>query len=215
MVVRSYLDLMVESGALSVRYSHSRLRVSNDNPFSASQVKTSECRHDYPRRFGDIVHSGQRCSSYVEWYNLQRHHSGLSGFTLEKTFTGRYHAIAKVRQKALDQSFEAHPERFTRGRPKLAMPPVSIPINPVQPDDDSRVPYSVVNFSTLSAAVDTARKSTIILKDLSESGAQVQAIARFLVSIQRFLVQTLYRKWRRNWAISLNYVGQQWRAGDK
>jgi len=139
----------------------------------------------------------------------------LAGFTLEKICTGRHHTIAKVRQQALDQSFEAHPARSARGRPKLAMPPASIPINPVQPDDDSRVPYSVVNFSTLSAAVDTARKSTIILKDLSESGAQVQAIARFLVSIQRFLVQTLYRKWRRNWAISLNYVGQQWRAGDK
>ncbi|WP_416139237.1 hypothetical protein ACM26W_02175 [Halomonas sp. HK25] len=52
----------------------------------------------------------------------------------------------------------------------LAMPPASVSINPVQPDDDDPAPYSVVNFPTLSAASDTATKSTLIFNDLSESG---------------------------------------------
>ena len=167
MIARSYLDLM---GELGVTCSHSRPRVSNDNPFSESQFKTSKYQPDYPGRFEDISHARQWYSAYVDWYNLEHHHSGLAGFTPEQVFTGRYHAIAKVRQQALDQSFEAHPERFTRGRPKVAMPPASVSINPVQPDDDDPAPYSVVNFPTLSAADDTSTKSTLIFKDLSESG---------------------------------------------
>ncbi|QEA40836.1 hypothetical protein FGL86_06205 [Pistricoccus aurantiacus] len=78
--------------------------------------------------------------------------------------------MAKVRQRALDDSFEAHPERFLRGRPKVVMPPASVSINPVQPDDDDPAPYSVVNFPTLSAAGNTETKSTLIFNDLSESG---------------------------------------------
>ena len=102
--------------------------------------------------------------------HLQHHHSGLAGFTPEQVFTGRYREIAEIRQRALDDSFEAHPERFTRGRPKVAMPPASVSINPVQPDDDDPAPYSVVNFPTLPVANDTATKSTLIFNKLSESG---------------------------------------------
>jgi putative transposase len=40
----------------------------------------------------------------------------------------------------------------------------------VQPDDNNPSAYSVVNFPTLSAASNTAAKSTLIFKDLSESG---------------------------------------------
>mgnify|MGYP000008744311 FL=1 len=167
MIARSYLDLM---GELGVTCSHSRPRVSNDNPFSESQFKTSKYQPDYPGRFESIVHARQWYSAYVDWYNLQHHHSGLAGFTPEQVFTGRYREIAEIRQRALDDSFEAHPERFTRGRPKVAMPPASVSINPVQPDDDDPAPYSVVNFPTLPVANDTATKSTLIFNKLSESG---------------------------------------------
>ena len=166
-IARSYLDLM---GELGVTCSHSRPRVSNDNPFSESQFKTSKYQPDYPGRFESIAHARQWYSTYVDWYNLQHHHSGLAGFTPEQVYTGSYQAIAQVRQRALDESFEAHPERFIQGRPTVAMPPDSVSINPVQPDDDDPAPYSVVNFPTLSAASNTAAKSTLIFKDLSESG---------------------------------------------
>lgn len=123
-----------------------------------------------PGRFENIVHTRQWYSAYVDWYNLQHHHSGLAGFTPEQVFTGRYREIAEVRQRALDESFKAHPERFTRGRPKVAMPPASVSINPVQPDDNDPALYSVVNIPTLLAASHTAAKSTLIFTALSESG---------------------------------------------
>jgi|AntDeeMetagen681_2_1112603.scaffolds.fasta_scaffold03014_3 Transposase and inactivated derivatives len=167
MIARSYLDLM---GELGVTCSHSRPRVSNDNPFSESQFKTSKYQPDYPGRFESIAHARQWYGTYVDWYNRQHHHSGLAGFTPEQVFTGRYQAIAEVRQRALDENFTVHPERFTHGRPTVAMPPASVSINPVQPDDDDPAPYSVVNFPTLSAARHTAAKSTLIFNDLYESG---------------------------------------------
>jgi hypothetical protein len=63
-----------------------------------------------------------------------------------------------------DESFEAHPDRFTHERPSVAMPPASVSINPVQRDDDDPSPYSVVNFPRLSAVSNTAAKSTLIFK---------------------------------------------------
>ena len=167
MIAHSYLDLM---GELGVTCSHSRPRVSNDNAFSESQFKTSKYQPDYPGRFESIAHARQWYSAYVDWYNLKHHHSGLSGFTPEQVFTGRYQPLAETRQQALDDAFKAHPERFPRGCPEVAMPPASVSINPVQPDDDDPAPYSVVNFPTLPAASHTAAKSTLIFNDLSKSG---------------------------------------------
>jgi putative transposase len=60
--------------------------------------------------------------------------------------------------------------QFSQGHPTVAMPPDSVSINPVQPDDDDPAAYSVVNFPTLSAARHTAAKSTLIFNDLYESG---------------------------------------------
>ncbi|WP_442908061.1 integrase core domain-containing protein [Halomonas sp. IOP_31] len=52
--------------------------MSNDNPFSESQFKTSKYQPDYPGRFESIVHARQWYRAYVDWYNLQHPHSGLA-----------------------------------------------------------------------------------------------------------------------------------------
>ena len=54
MIAHGYLDLLSEQGTTS---SHSRPRVSNDNPFSESQFKTLKYQPDYPRRFTDRAHA--------------------------------------------------------------------------------------------------------------------------------------------------------------
>jgi putative transposase len=149
MIAHGYLDVMKE---LSITCSHSRPRVSNDNAFSESQFKTQKYQPDYPGRFTSVAHARQWCEEYFDWYDFKHHHSGLAGFTPEQVFTGRYLEIAQRKQQALDASYERNPERFVRGRPKVAMPPESVSINPVVPgetgmDDDDRV-----NFPTLTAA---------------------------------------------------------------
>ncbi|GAA5174456.1 integrase core domain-containing protein [Modicisalibacter zincidurans] len=108
--------------------------MSNDNPFSESQFKTSKYQPDYPGRFESIVHARQWYRAYVDWYNLQHPHSGLASPRSRSSPAD----IARLRRSV--DSFEAHPERFLRGRPKVAMPPASVSINPVQPDDDDPAP---------------------------------------------------------------------------
>ena len=128
MIARAYLDLMGEHG---VTCSHSRPRVSNDNPFSESQFKTAKYQPDYPGRFENVSHARQWHEQYFDWYNFQHHHSGLGGYTPEQVFTGRYRELAIIRQQALDARYETHPERFVRGSPEAAQPPQRVAINPL------------------------------------------------------------------------------------
>jgi putative transposase len=99
MTAHGYLDDMSE---LDIMCSHSRPRVSNDNPFSESQFKTQKYQPDYPGRFDNEAHARRWCEDYFIWYNDEHHHSGIAGYTPEQVFTGRYNAIAEQKQRALD-----------------------------------------------------------------------------------------------------------------
>ncbi len=149
MTAHAYLDLMGELGATC---SHSRPRVSNDNPFSESQFKTQKYQPDYPGRFADIAQARAWCEVYFQWYNFSHHHSGLRGFTPEQVFTERYHEVAQDKQCALDAQYDQHPERFVQGRPIVALPPKSVAINPISEQTDGPVEVPLVNFPTLTAA---------------------------------------------------------------
>jgi putative transposase len=85
MIARGDLDLMAE---LTITCSHSRPRVSNDNPFSESQFKTLKQQPDYPGRFESAAQARQWGADYVDWYHFHHHHSGLAYFTPEQVFTG-------------------------------------------------------------------------------------------------------------------------------
>lgn len=149
MTAHGYLDQMME---LDITCSHNRPRVSNDNPYSESQFKTQKYQPDYPGRFNDIHHARLWTEQYVDWYNTEHHHSGLAGFTPEQVFTGSYHDIANDKQQALNAFYYKHPERFSKGRPMVPMPPKSVAINPIKPSDDGEFVDDRVNFPTLTAA---------------------------------------------------------------
>ncbi len=150
MTAHGYLDNMRE---LDVTCSHSRPRVSNDNPFSESQFKTQKYQPDYPGKFRSIVHARQWCEDYFHWYNAEHHHSGLAGFTPEQVFTGGYREVAEIKQSSLDKRFKLNPERFVLGHPKVKLPPDFVTINPISAQDEKNVAGSdKVNFPTLTAA---------------------------------------------------------------
>ena len=159
MIAQCYLDLMGELGATC---SHSRPRVSNDNPFSESQFRTLKYQPDFPGRFESLQQARCWTEDYVRWYNGMHHHSGLAGYTPEQVFTGRYTTLAAIKQQALDTQYEKHPERFVKGRPQVPMPPTVVAINPVQPSDDGEVASTPVNIPTLPYAQQVARKNTLI-----------------------------------------------------
>ncbi len=146
MIANAYLDLL---GELSITASHSRPRVSNDNAMSESQFKTMKYQPDYPRRFNSTEHARCWGADYVDWYNFGHHHSALAGFTPAQVFTEQYLDLARTRQAALDAQFQACPERFVRGRPKIALPASAVYINPLLTEDGKPDPAAAVNFPTL------------------------------------------------------------------
>jgi putative transposase len=149
MTAHAYLDLMAELGTTC---SHSRPRVSNDNPFSESQFKTQKQQPDYPGRFGGPGHARTWCVDYYRWYNADHHHSALAGFTPEQVFTGQHPAVAVIKQAALNSHYGRHPERFVNGPPAVAMPPEQVMINPVTDEEREAGISDAVNFPTLTAA---------------------------------------------------------------
>lgn len=153
MTAHCYLDLLSE---LAVTASHSRPKVSNDNPMSESQFKTLKYQPDYPRRFDSYGHAMRWCEDYVRWYNHDHHHSSLAGFTPRQVFNGEHLEIAKIRQKALDDAYACHPERFSKGCPVVQMPPTEVCINPIPADADLATIEKGVNFPTLQRAIENA-----------------------------------------------------------
>lgn len=113
MIAKSFLDLMADFGVVC---SHSRPRVSSDNPYSESQFKTLKHQPDYPGRFDSPGHARLWASDYFAWYNHEHHHSGLNGFTPAQVYTGEFTGIAKNRQAALTRYYEkpmSYKERLT------------------------------------------------------------------------------------------------------
>ena len=69
--------LEVRLEELGVLRSFSRLRVSNDNPYSESLFRAVKYRPNYQNRpFSSKEEACQWVSSFVDWYNHQHRHSG-------------------------------------------------------------------------------------------------------------------------------------------
>jgi putative transposase len=120
--------------SLGASRSFSRPRVSDDNPFSESQFKTMKYQPDYPGRFDGELHGRGWLQDFFGWHNDDHHHSSLALFTPADVFFGRVAVVAEARQLALDLAYSAHPERFTRGAPRVALPPAAVHINPLTAD---------------------------------------------------------------------------------
>lgn len=54
---------------LEVTRSHSRPRVSNDNPYSEALFKTLKYSPEFPERFASVHDAGAFISGFVDWYN--------------------------------------------------------------------------------------------------------------------------------------------------
>ena len=153
-VMRSQLvgDLFLELG---VDGSHSRPRVSNDNPFSEAQFRTFKYRPEFPDRFDGLDHAHDISQTLFAWYNNAHHHSGLSYLTPADVHYGRAAAILAVRHRTRLTAYAAHPERFVSGPPRPEVLPTAVFINPptnstrqdapgttiVTPDDPQHVPF--------------------------------------------------------------------------
>jgi transposase InsO family protein len=115
---------------LEVRVSHSRPRVSNDNPYSESGFKTMKYSPDFPARFGSFEEAQAFCGEYFVWYNQEHYHTGIALLTPAQVHYGEAEAVLAKRQVTLDAAFLEAPERFGNRRPQVACLPETVWINP-------------------------------------------------------------------------------------
>jgi len=165
--------------SLGVSRSFSRPHVSDDNAFSESQFKTLKYQPDYPGRFSGELHGRAWLQDFFGWHNDEHHHSGLALFTPADVFFGRVDAVRDVRQRALDAAYQAHPERFPHGPPRVALPPAEVCINPVTADvvTVATAPSTPVPASTEERPTKTGAQRRIRAKPASPARGQPAPLA--------------------------------------
>lgn len=117
---------------LDVHRSHSRPRVSNDNPYSEAQFKTLKYCPDFPQRFGSLQDARTFCEEFFATYNHDHRHSGIGLHTPASVHFGTAEAIQTQRAATLAQAYAAHPGRFNR-RPTPPELPAMVWINEPPP----------------------------------------------------------------------------------
>jgi hypothetical protein len=113
---------------LAILKSHSRPKVSNDNPYSEAQFKTLKYCPAFPGTFGSLQDARAFCGVFFAYYNHEHRHSGIGLHTPYSVHIGTAPAIQDKRQAVLNAACAANPRRFTR-RPTAPKMPAAAWIN--------------------------------------------------------------------------------------
>ena len=86
---------------LGVTRSHSRPRVSNDNPFSEAWFKTLKYAPVFPDRFGSLQHARSFLDEFVQHYNHEHRHSGIGLHTPADVHYGLAEATNRAARRCI------------------------------------------------------------------------------------------------------------------
>ncbi len=115
---------------LGITKTHCRPHVSNDNPFSEAHFKTIKYHPLFPSHFGSPQDGRAFCRHFFPWYNHEHRHSALAWLTPASVHAGHGAELLRRRHQALIAAYQAHPERFVHGAPRLQTLPAAVWINP-------------------------------------------------------------------------------------
>lgn len=122
---------------LEVTRSHSRPRVSNDNPYSESLFKTMKYGPMFPERFASLGDARAFINGFADWYNHHHRHSGIGFHTPANVHFGLADGVAQKRSQTLAAARTKHPHRFTSATdPKILALPGPAWINKPQETTD-------------------------------------------------------------------------------
>lgn len=111
--MKSY-SLKAKMEALGIVASHSRPRVSNDNPFSEALFRTLKYWPRWPRKgFATIELARQWVQRFIHWYSHEHRHSGIQFVTPAQRHQGRDKGLLEHRHGVYQAAREAHPERWS------------------------------------------------------------------------------------------------------
>ncbi|MFJ2030145.1 integrase core domain-containing protein [Streptosporangium sp. NPDC087985] len=118
---------------LQITRSHSRSKVSNDNPYSEAAFKTLKYCPVFPERFGSLADAHVFCETFFTYYNHEHRHSGIGLHTPASVHFGTAAEIREQRAATLEAAYAANPGRF-RKKPT----PPTIPAKAWINDPDKR-----------------------------------------------------------------------------
>lgn len=99
---------------LGVKQSLSRPRVSNDNAFSESLFGTMKTNPGYPEKpFKCIKKARTWVGNFVQWFNTEHRHSGISFVTPSQRHEGEQEKILFAREETYRQARASNPERWS------------------------------------------------------------------------------------------------------
>ena len=125
-----------------VRQTHSRPRISDDNPFSEALFKTLKYHAGFPGRFADCEEARAYCAAFFAWYNAEHKHSGLGYLSPAQVHLGQAEQHRAARATTLGHAFARHPERFVKGCPVPHKLPTVVWINPPLSAPGTQAPTS-------------------------------------------------------------------------
>ena len=91
---------------LGVAKPHSQPYVSDDDPYSESQVRTMKYRPSYPTGSVPSRRSRAFCQQFFAWYNEEHRHPGLELLTPAIVRYGEARAVVEQRQAVLDAAYQ-------------------------------------------------------------------------------------------------------------
>lgn len=111
--MKSY-SLKAKMEALGIVASHSRPRVSNDNPFSEALFRTLKYWPQWPRKgFATIEQARQWVQRFIHWYSHEHRHSGIGFVTPAQRHQGQDKNLLARRHALYQAARKAHPERWS------------------------------------------------------------------------------------------------------
>lgn len=110
------VDTLAMLKARGVTVSHSRPRVSNDNPYSESLFSTLNIRMGLDsRRYESVEECAEAVGKAVEKYNNEHHHRGINYVTPADRHAGRDREILAKRKATLERAKARNPLRWIKG----------------------------------------------------------------------------------------------------
>ena len=120
---------------LGVQSSFSRPRVSNDNPYSEALFKTMKYLPEYPNNgFATLEEARKWANKFVNWYNKEHLHSGISYITPYQRHHGLGEKILENRKQVYAQAKLKHPERWSREIRDWSLPEY-VSLNPIKEEE--------------------------------------------------------------------------------
>jgi transposase InsO family protein len=99
---------------LGVKPSYSRPRVSDDNAYAESLFRTAKYRPEFPTKgFATLDAARAWATSFVHWYNVQHHHSGINYVSPASRHDGQDRVILAKRHDLYIKARALNPARWS------------------------------------------------------------------------------------------------------